>query len=59
MYRHGLPLAPYAVITDETQLHAVSDELFPGILKLARLGYDGKGQYRVRDREQALSYNFV
>ena len=36
LHRHGLPLAPHAVITDETQLHAVSDELFPGILKLAR-----------------------
>ncbi|RYF38645.1 MAG: ATP-grasp domain-containing protein, partial [Comamonadaceae bacterium] len=33
-------------------LDAVPSELLPGILKTTRLGYDGKGQQRVRDREE-------
>ena len=46
----GVPCAPYAVIETDGQLNAVTDELLPGILKTARLGYDGKGQVRVADR---------
>ncbi len=48
--RCGVPCAPYAVIETEAQLAAVPDALLPGILKTARLGYDGKGQARVADR---------
>ena len=33
-------------------LAAVSDSLLPGILKTARMGYDGKGQVRVKSREE-------
>jgi 5-(carboxyamino)imidazole ribonucleotide synthase len=44
----GVPCAPYAVIETAEQLAAVSDNLLPGILKTARMGYDGKGQARVR-----------
>ena len=47
----GVPVAPYAVIDSPAQLAAVSDALLPGILKTARLGYDGKGQQRVSTRE--------
>ena len=43
----GVAPAPYAVITSETELAAVPAALLPGILKTARLGYDGKGQARV------------
>ena len=46
----GVPVAPYAVIETAEQLAAVSDDLLPGILKTARMGYDGKGQARVADR---------
>ena len=46
----GVPCAPYAVIGSEAELAAVPDDLLPGILKTARLGYDGKGQVRVTDR---------
>jgi len=46
----GVPCAPYVALTDESQLAAVPDDLLPGILKTARLGYDGKGQLRVADR---------
>ena len=43
----GVAPAPYAVIETEADLAAVPDALLPGILKSARLGYDGKGQARV------------
>jgi phosphoribosylaminoimidazole carboxylase (NCAIR synthetase) len=43
----GVPCAPYAVIETAAQLAAVTDDLLPGILKTARMGYDGKGQVRV------------
>ena len=48
--RCGVPCAPFAVIETATQLQAVPDGLLPGILKTARMGYDGKGQIRVADR---------
>jgi 5-(carboxyamino)imidazole ribonucleotide synthase len=46
----GVPCAPYAVIESAVQLEeALSKALLPGILKTARMGYDGKGQVRVKD----------
>ena len=48
--RCGVPVAPYAVIETPEQAEAITRvgaDLFPGILKTARLGYDGKGQIRV------------
>jgi 5-(carboxyamino)imidazole ribonucleotide synthase len=58
--RCGVPVAPHAVIETPAQLVAVSGaavlgegaDLFPGILKTSRMGYDGKGQIRVQTREQ-------
>ncbi|MDB5898538.1 MAG: purK, partial [Ramlibacter sp.] len=50
--RCGVACAPHAVITNEEQLAGAGDELFPGILKTTRLGYDGKGQARVADRSE-------
>ncbi len=48
----GVPCAPYAVIETTAQLDAaLSANLLPGILKTSRLGYDGKGQVRVKDAE--------
>ncbi len=49
--RCGVRCAPYAVITTPADLAAVPNGLLPGILKTARMGYDGKGQIRVRSRE--------
>lgn len=43
----GVTCAPYAVIETPAQLAAVPADLLPGILKTARMGYDGKGQVRV------------
>jgi len=50
--RSGVPCAPHALIDSAAALAAVADELLPGILKTARLGYDGKGQRRVADRAE-------
>jgi len=48
----GVPVAPCAVIETVEQLADVPDALLPGILKTARLGYDGKGQVRVNSRAE-------
>lgn len=50
---HGFPCGPFAPVRDEDELLAADDALFPGILKVARLGYDGKGQTVVADRGAA------
>lgn len=43
----GLGVAPYAEISSQAALTDSAASLFPGILKRARFGYDGKGQARV------------
>lgn len=48
----GVTVAPYALIETAEQLQDVPQNLLPGILKTSRLGYDGKGQIRVSDRQQ-------
>ncbi|MBA4111294.1 MAG: 5-(carboxyamino)imidazole ribonucleotide synthase [Leptothrix sp. (in: Bacteria)] len=48
----GVPCAPHALIETPEQLAAISDDLLPGILKTARLGYDGKGQVRIKTRAE-------
>ncbi|WP_114971506.1 5-(carboxyamino)imidazole ribonucleotide synthase [Rhodoferax ferrireducens] len=53
--RCGVPCAPYAVIESAAQLAAVTEDLLPGILKTARMGYDGKGQVRVSNRAELAS----
>ena len=52
---NGFPHAPYAEINLEADIPADDAGLYPGILKVARFGYDGKGQARVRNREEALA----
>lgn len=47
----GIGPAPYAVIAQAADLEQVPAALLPGILKTARLGYDGKGQRRVEGPE--------
>jgi len=55
---HGLPHGPFAVIRAEADIENLSEDaeagLFPAVLKVARFGYDGKGQARVADRAEAL-----
>ncbi|MFG6448714.1 5-(carboxyamino)imidazole ribonucleotide synthase [Roseateles sp. BYS180W] len=48
----GVACAPYAVLRQPNDVQQVPDALLPGILKTARMGYDGKGQRRVRDRAE-------
>lgn len=50
----GLPVAPYAVINQAEDLPADGDAIYPAILKVARFGYDGKGQARVSNQHEAL-----
>ena len=52
---HGFPHAPYADICSDADVRNANAGLFPGILKVARFGYDGKGQARVKDRDEALA----
>jgi 5-(carboxyamino)imidazole ribonucleotide synthase len=53
--RCGVPVAPHAVIETPEQMAAVTDDLLPGILKTARMGYDGKGQIRVNSRAELVA----
>ena len=50
---NGFAVAPFAVIEQDGDLDAVDSVLFPGILKRARFGYDGKGQARVATLAEA------
>lgn len=52
---NGFPHAPYGEIHTEADARNADASLFPGILKVARFGYDGKGQARVANREEALA----
>lgn len=51
----GLDVAPFCAVETEADLDGDITAYLPGILKLARLGYDGKGQVRVHDRDEARS----
>ena len=45
----GIPVPPFAAIDTQAQLQAAVAELgMPCILKTRRLGYDGKGQFRIK-----------
>jgi 5-(carboxyamino)imidazole ribonucleotide synthase len=44
----GLNTAPYEVLAGASDVQRDLSPYLPGILKTARLGYDGKGQVRVR-----------
>jgi len=52
---NALPHAAFTVAHDEQDLRQAGPGLFPGILKVARLGYDGKGQAVVGNRDEALA----
>ena len=49
----GIDVAPHAVISAATDFDRLDARLLPGILKSARLGYDGKGQARVATLDEA------
>jgi 5-(carboxyamino)imidazole ribonucleotide synthase len=49
----GVAVAPWAAVTSAADIDGIDAALLPGILKVARLGYDGKGQARVASASQA------
>ena len=49
-----LPHGLFAAIRSEDDIKSAAASLFPAILKVARFGYDGKGQATVSNREEAL-----
>jgi 5-(carboxyamino)imidazole ribonucleotide synthase len=49
----GLETAPYLALETVEDLNHDLSPYLPGILKTARLGYDGKGQVRVKTAEEA------
>ena len=50
MFRQlGLATAPFARVDSREELDRAIDQIgYPSVLKTRRLGYDGKGQYRLR-----------
>ncbi|MEW6118848.1 MAG: 5-(carboxyamino)imidazole ribonucleotide synthase [Pseudomonadota bacterium] len=47
--QHGFPTAPFALVYNEGDLDAaLADIGTPALLKVARFGYDGKGQARIQ-----------
>lgn len=50
----GLPVAPFVVVNSAIDLPENESSLYPAILKVARFGYDGKGQARVKNHAEAL-----
>ena len=49
----GIAVTPYAEIASAEDASHADEALFPGLLKSARLGYDGKGQIAVQGRSEA------
>jgi 5-(carboxyamino)imidazole ribonucleotide synthase len=50
----GCEVAPFAAVDDAASLDAAIAAIgFPSVIKTARGGYDGKGQWVVRDRTEA------
>lgn len=48
----GVPVAPHVAIRQTADISDSLQTLLPGILKTARLGYDGKGQVRVKTLDE-------
>jgi 5-(carboxyamino)imidazole ribonucleotide synthase len=51
---NGLPHGPFVAVRGAEDLAELPEHLFPAILKVARFGYDGKGQATVYDAAEAL-----
>ncbi|AMA74232.1 MULTISPECIES: 5-(carboxyamino)imidazole ribonucleotide synthase [Aneurinibacillus] len=52
----GIPVAPFRVIENEQDAdHAIRELGVPAVMKTATGGYDGKGQYVIRQAEEAVS----
>ena len=51
---NGLPHGPFIAVKTADDLKDVPANMFPAILKVARFGYDGKGQATVHDEHEAI-----
>jgi len=51
----GLPVAPFVVVNQAGDIPVDDDAIYPAILKVARFGYDGKGQARVKSQAEAIA----
>ncbi len=52
----NIPVAPHRAVETLADLEAAIDALgLPAVLKTTRLGYDGKGQRVIRERDQAAA----
>lgn len=50
----GLPVGPFVAVTGVDDLPN-DGEMYPAVLKVARFGYDGKGQARVASQQEAVA----
>ncbi len=48
----GVPTAPHVAVRTKADFADAAETLFPGILKTARLGYDGKGQIQAASKPE-------
>ena len=44
---NAIPVGRFHIINNEQDITNITEDLFPGILKIAEFGYDGKGQKSV------------
>ena len=50
----GLPVGPFEIIREDKDIPSDTSSIYPAILKVARFGYDGKGQARVASQKEAV-----
>jgi 5-(carboxyamino)imidazole ribonucleotide synthase len=50
----GLPVGPFEIIRKDKDIPLETSSIYPAILKVARFGYDGKGQARVASQKEAI-----
>lgn len=55
LHSAGIPVTPFRAICCEDDLIAARDDKFPGVLKTAAWGYDGKGQIKVESSDDLES----
>ena len=49
-----LPIGPFEIILEDKDIPPDTSSIYPSILKIARFGYDGKGQARVSSQKEAI-----
>jgi 5-(carboxyamino)imidazole ribonucleotide synthase len=51
----GLETAEFKIINNQDDIKLIGTDIFPAILKTTTLGYDGKGQIRVKDLAELVA----